>query len=326
LTAKTVEYHKNLTVEKELPVAESEKAQKFMEAVKPLIEGIEGCKVNVSSKLGVGDPYATITGVMPIKGEETINLEHQEGEVWLLDFWATWCGPCQKPMAHNQEMLEKRAADWGSKVRIIGISIDDTKEVVAEYCEEKKWMSIEHYHKDKSTYKNDYNMRGVPTCILIDTKGNIAFKGHPQCRDLEKDLDTLLSGEALTGKGCASTEEHPAQDGKAVIPKGYKELDSAAVSSEISTLHAVFEDFTKDEEMLKLSADMHAAFCILVLMERYTPKTGNFIGKYDNERRLEGPQDNINKLKTVFDEKVKGTFEVILKEKPSDAEEKKKEE
>jgi len=311
-----------LTVEKELPVAESEKAKKFMEAVKPLIEGIEGCKVNVTSKLGVGDPYTTITGVMPIKGEEIINLEHQEGEVWLVDFWATWCGPCQKPMAHNQEMLEKRAADWGSNVRIIGISIDETKDAVVKHCEEKKWMSVEHYHKDKSTYKNDYNIRGVPTCMLIDTKGNIAFKGHPQSRDLEHDLDSLLSGETLTGKGCASTEEHPAQDGKAEMPKGYKELDSAAVSSEISSLYAVFEDLTKDEEILKLSANMQKASSILVLMMRYTPITEKFIGKYENERRLEGPQDNINKLKTVFDEKVKGSFEVILKEKPSDAQEK----
>jgi len=73
------------------------------------------------------------------------------------------------------------------------------------------------------------------------------------------------------------------------MPKGFKELDSAVVTSEISTLHAVFEDLTKDEEMLKLSVDMQQASCILVLMMRYTPKTGNSIGKYENERRLEGP-------------------------------------
>jgi thiol-disulfide isomerase/thioredoxin len=43
--------------------------------------------------------------------------------VILIDFWATWCPPCQKPMAHNQEMLEHHKSDW-SKVRIIGMSID----------------------------------------------------------------------------------------------------------------------------------------------------------------------------------------------------------
>jgi len=47
---------------------------------------------------------------------------------------------------------------------------------------------------------------------------------------------------------------------------------------------------------------------------RYSPKTGNFIGKYDNYRVLVGPKDNLEKIKTIFDEKVKGTFEVILRE------------
>ena len=52
-------------------------------------------------------------------------LEHQEGQVWLIDFWATWCPPCQGPMAHNQEMLTKHAADDAWKcVRIMGISLD----------------------------------------------------------------------------------------------------------------------------------------------------------------------------------------------------------
>ena len=95
---------------------------------------------------------------MPIKGEDTINLEHKEGEVWLVDFWATWCPPCQKPMAHNQEMLEKRAADWGSNVRIIGISIDQTKDIVVKHCEEKKWMSIEHYHRHESNCSDVYSV------------------------------------------------------------------------------------------------------------------------------------------------------------------------
>ena len=94
LSAKTVEKDVSLIVKKELPGNQSEKADTVTKALKPLLEGITGCEVSVTAKLGAGDPYSTIPDVMPIKGEEKINLEHKEGEVWLVDFWATWCPPC----------------------------------------------------------------------------------------------------------------------------------------------------------------------------------------------------------------------------------------
>jgi hypothetical protein len=56
------------------------------------------------------------------------------------------------------------------------------------------------------------------------------------------------------------------------------------------------------------------AYCVIVLEMNYSPKTGEFLGKYLNYRVLVGPKDNLEKVKTVLSEKVNGTFEVVLRE------------
>ena len=53
-------------------------------------------------------------------------------------------------MAHNQEMLEKRKSEWGNKLRIIGVSIDQDKAKLKDHVNTKGWTKIEHYWKDKS--------------------------------------------------------------------------------------------------------------------------------------------------------------------------------
>ena len=65
-----------------------------------------------------------IKDVDKVSGEGRMTVKHEKGQVILLDFWATWCPPCQKPMAHNQHMLETRGAEWGDRVRIISLSAD----------------------------------------------------------------------------------------------------------------------------------------------------------------------------------------------------------
>jgi len=189
-------------------------------------------------------------------------------------------------------MVKKNAEKWGGKVRIIGVSIDDSKEAVADHCYKKGWMDVEHYHRHESDCSDVYGVRGVPHVMLVDAKGKIAFKGHPTSRkNLEADLDTLLKGEGITGEGTTASAQEVAKFDK--TPEGFKELDLATISTEIEGLKPVMEGLNQDAEITKLTSSFKAAFCVLVLTMRYCPNTDSFLGKYENFRVLVGPKDKI---------------------------------
>ena len=94
-------------------------------------------------------------------------------------------------------MLKRREADWGDNVRIIGLSIDKNCEMVDNHVKTNGWKKVEHYLMAGSSAGEEYGLEGVPHIVLVDTKGNIAFVGHPAKRNLEKDIDTLLKGEPI---------------------------------------------------------------------------------------------------------------------------------
>ena len=127
-----------MIVKKSVPAADDAKAKKFNELIKPITDGMEKVQIAVVASVGLGDMYKTIEGVEGLKSDDKVNID-AKGQAMLIDFWATWCPPCQGPMKHNQEMLEKRGADWEGKVRIIGLSIDQDKAKLNSHLESKGW-------------------------------------------------------------------------------------------------------------------------------------------------------------------------------------------
>merc|ERR1712224_425678 len=292
-----------------------EQVEAFKAEVEKEIGSVEGLKMEVNVQLGPGCQYDTIKKVVPINGGDPVNLEHKEGEVWLVDFWATWCPPCQKPMAHNEEMLKKREADWAGKVRIIGISIDQTREAVEKHVEAKDWKRPEHYWRAKSDCSDQYAVRGVPNVMLIDTKGKIVFKGHPASRpDLEKDFDDLLAGKEITGEGTGATK--PAEEESSGSAPASK-LDPAACLATIDEFAStVGPALQKDEKVKEAAKQMPRAFCVMVYEEKYDPRSQSSSVDWKNYRVLVGKQDAINTCKEVIEANVKGDYEVVLREHP----------
>jgi len=262
-SAQTYEENVSVSIKKDFPAAELEKCVKVMAEIITALGDVKGVNVEIVSKLGAGDPYETITKVEDCSKEGEVELAHIKGQVWLIDFWATWCPPCQAPMQHNVDMLAKRGEDWKDKVRIIGLSIDSEKESVNTHMKNKKWESVESFFRGKSECSKVYSVNGVPHVMIIDKEGKIAFKGHPANRpNLEQDLDDLAAGKALTGEGTGPAPKEEESD--SAVPEGFSEMDKAQVYRELDDNKKVLEGFTKDESLKESAKDCPRAFCVIV--------------------------------------------------------------
>ena len=181
----------------------SEARDQFSADANKLLEGKEIVgEIEVVPKLK-GNKFPTLAKV-----KQVINPDAAEedvgplpGEVTLFDFWATWCGPCQGPMKHNQEMLEKHP-EWAGKAKIVGISLDNTIDAPRTRVTEKGWTKVSHYWVSGGWSSNAckaFGISGIPFCVLVDKAGVIQLTGHPNSMDLENNIQLLIKDGTIAG-------------------------------------------------------------------------------------------------------------------------------
>jgi len=93
------------------------------------------------------------------------------GKVIVLEFWATWCGPCQPKMAELQSYLGKNP-NWKGNVVLIAASVDDGQDAAAKHLKAKGWNQTHNVWVGTSTIKT-YHVEAIPTAYVIDRQGQI---------------------------------------------------------------------------------------------------------------------------------------------------------
>ena len=104
--------------------------------------------------------------VMDTRGEE-LTLEQYRGQVVLLDFWATWCGPCIAEMP-NVKLAYAKHKD--RKFQIIGISLDSSIAPLEAYIQRER-IEWRQYLDSTGQISGLYNVRAIPSTFLIDGTG-----------------------------------------------------------------------------------------------------------------------------------------------------------
>ncbi|HAF70345.1 MAG: Alkyl hydroperoxide reductase/ Thiol specific antioxidant/ Mal allergen [Acetothermia bacterium 64_32] len=130
---------------------------------------------------------------VPLRGGGKLSLSDLRGKVVLLDFWATWCGPCMEELP-NVISIYQEFHDQG--LEIIGISLDTSESQLRQVLQEKG-MSWPQYFDGKG-WENEiallYRVFGIPATFLLDREGIIRYRDL-RGQELKEKVAELLGEE-----------------------------------------------------------------------------------------------------------------------------------
>lgn len=142
----------------------------------------------------IGDAAPALAVTQWIKGA-AVNLADGKGtNVYVVEFWATWCGPCRRTIPHLSEM-QRAYKDNG--VVIIGVS-DEDADVVTPFVEKMGTnmdyvVALDRDNETSRAYMRAFGVNGIPHAFVIDKTGAIVWQGHP-LDGLDRVLDRVVAG------------------------------------------------------------------------------------------------------------------------------------
>ncbi len=142
-----------------------------------------------------------------------LNSDELQGKVLLINFWATWCGPC---VAEYPDLMRLHESFVGRGFSVIGISTDQSKSSVRKFVE--KNGHVYPMLMTTSAVTRDFGAGiGLPVSFLVDRKGKIVkrYYGPRSFEQFAKDIEEILApvGERSSAPGnSASAEEQYRRD------------------------------------------------------------------------------------------------------------------
>ncbi len=126
-------------------------------------------KAEKSALVGLPAPDFLLPYASPKEHGKSQRLSDLQGQAVVLDFWASWCGPCRA----QTPVLEKVAKSFGAdKLRVLGVGTSDDRESITRFLARSE-LGYPSVFDDQDVASSLYHVQGLPTLVLIAKDGTV---------------------------------------------------------------------------------------------------------------------------------------------------------